>query len=81
MNAVDRFTSAAAAVGLTPDVQRFPEGTRTAADAAAAVGCAVGQIVKSLIFLVVAIGILRLDRQFAASIRFIEIHKRGVGDA
>ena len=50
MNAVDRFTSAAAAVGLTPDVQRFPEGTRTAADAAAAVGCAVGQIVKSLVF-------------------------------
>lgn len=50
MNAVDRFTAAAAAVGLTPAVQRFPEGTRTAADAAAAVGCEVGQIVKSLIF-------------------------------
>lgn len=50
MNAVERFTSAAAAVGLTPTVQRFPDGTRTAADAAAAVGCSVGQIVKSLIF-------------------------------
>ena len=50
MNAVDRFTAAAAEVGLTPAVQRFPEGTRTAADAAAAVGCEVGQIVKSLIF-------------------------------
>lgn len=50
MNAVDRFTTAAAAAGLTPAVQRFPEGTRTAADAAAAVGCEVGQIVKSLIF-------------------------------
>ena len=29
---------------------RYPAGTRTAADAAAAVGCDVGQIVKSLVF-------------------------------
>ena len=28
----------------------FPAGTRTAADAAAAIGCEVGQIVKSLVF-------------------------------
>ena len=34
--------------GIT--VQRFPEGTRTAVDAARAVGCEVGQIVKSLVF-------------------------------
>lgn len=31
-------------------VKRFPEGTRTATDAARAVGCEVGQIVKSLVF-------------------------------
>lgn len=31
-------------------VRRFPEGTRTAIDAARAVGCEVGQIVKSLVF-------------------------------
>ena len=31
-------------------VRRFPEGTRTAVDAANAVGCEVGQIVKSLVF-------------------------------
>ena len=31
--------------------REFPEGTRTAQDAAAAIGCAVGQIVKSLVFL------------------------------
>ena len=31
------------------ETQRFPEGTRSAADAAAAVGCAEGQIVKSLV--------------------------------
>ena len=30
--------------------KRFPEGTKTAADAAAAIGVSVGQIVKSLVF-------------------------------
>ncbi|MGH2724758.1 MAG: YbaK/EbsC family protein [Actinomycetota bacterium] len=32
------------------DVREFPEGTKTAVDAARAVGCEVGQIVKSLVF-------------------------------
>ncbi|MFL5845627.1 MAG: YbaK/EbsC family protein [Solirubrobacteraceae bacterium] len=32
------------------DVREFPEGTRTAVDAAAAIGCDVAQIVKSLVF-------------------------------
>ncbi len=50
MNAVDRFRAAAAEVGLDPAVQTFPEGTRTAVDAATAVGCDVAQIVKSLVF-------------------------------
>ncbi|HEV2415597.1 MAG TPA: YbaK/EbsC family protein [Candidatus Dormibacteraeota bacterium] len=31
-------------------VHQFPEGTRTAQDAASAIGCEVGQIVKSLVF-------------------------------
>ena len=31
-------------------VKEFPEGTRTAVDAARAVGCELGQIVKSLVF-------------------------------
>ena len=31
-------------------VKQFPQGTRTATDAARAVGCEVGQIVKSLVF-------------------------------
>ena len=31
-------------------VKEFPEGTRTAVDAAQAVGCELGQIVKSLVF-------------------------------
>jgi prolyl-tRNA editing enzyme YbaK/EbsC (Cys-tRNA(Pro) deacylase) len=48
--AVDRFLARALAAGLDPDVRTFPAGTRTAADAAAAVGCDVAQIVKSLVF-------------------------------
>jgi len=35
---------------LAADIRRFPEGTRTAEDAARAIGCEVGQIVKSLVF-------------------------------
>jgi prolyl-tRNA editing enzyme YbaK/EbsC (Cys-tRNA(Pro) deacylase) len=53
----DGLPRAAAAVvragrelGLELQVREFPEGTRTAADAAAAIGCAVDQIVKSLVF-------------------------------
>ncbi len=49
--AQERFEAAAAELGLDIDVQRFPQGTRTASDAAAAVGCELGQIVKSLVFL------------------------------
>jgi prolyl-tRNA editing enzyme YbaK/EbsC (Cys-tRNA(Pro) deacylase) len=36
--------------GRFPAARDFPEGTRTAQDAAAAIGCSVGQIVKSLVF-------------------------------
>jgi Cys-tRNA(Pro) deacylase len=48
--AIERFTRAARAQGLDPDVHRFPEGTKTAQDAARAIGCDVAQIVKSLVF-------------------------------
>ena len=43
---------AAAGLGLAVDVREFAEGTRTAEDAAHAVGVDVGQIVKSLVFAV-----------------------------
>ncbi|MFF7984699.1 YbaK/EbsC family protein [Streptomyces sp. NPDC007901] len=36
--------------GLTSEVRRFPDATRTAAEAAAAVGCELSEICKSLIF-------------------------------
>jgi prolyl-tRNA editing enzyme YbaK/EbsC (Cys-tRNA(Pro) deacylase) len=48
-NAV-RVVEAAGRLGLDIEVRRFPEGTKTAADAAAAIGVEVGQIVKSLVF-------------------------------
>jgi Cys-tRNA(Pro) deacylase len=47
-----RVVAAAKAAGLSIAVERFPAGTRTAEEAAAAVGCDVAQIVKSLVFLV-----------------------------
>ncbi len=39
------------AAGLTAEIQEFPAGTRTAEDAARALGTTVAQIVKSLVFL------------------------------
>ena len=45
-----RVIDAAREAGLEITTRRFPEGTKTAADAAAAIGVVVGQIVKSLVF-------------------------------
>ena len=45
-----RVIEAAREAGLEITTRRFPEGTKTAADAAAAIGVTVGQIVKSLVF-------------------------------
>ena len=47
---VSRVVSAAKERGLEINTKRFPEVTKTAADAAAAIGVTVGQIVKSLVF-------------------------------
>lgn len=49
--AVVRVVEALEAAGVQTNVTEFAESTRTAEEAAAAVGCTVGQIVKSLIFL------------------------------
>jgi prolyl-tRNA editing enzyme YbaK/EbsC (Cys-tRNA(Pro) deacylase) len=49
-SSVSRVIDAARRAGLEIRVERFPEGTRTAVDAAAAIGCEVDQIVKSLVF-------------------------------
>lgn len=49
--ATERFVAAATNRGVEIDVRHWPEGTRTAADAADAVGCEVAQIVKSLVLM------------------------------
>jgi prolyl-tRNA editing enzyme YbaK/EbsC (Cys-tRNA(Pro) deacylase) len=47
---VERFVAAVEPLGLHPEVREFAESTHTAAEAAAAIGCAVEAIVKSLVF-------------------------------
>ena len=68
--AAQRVQDALAAKGLTLEVKQFPDSTRSAAEAAAAIGCEVDQIAKALIFravesdrpvLVVASGANRVD--------------------
>ena len=49
-DAVGRFVEAAGALGVEIEVVTYPQGTKTAGDAAEAIGCQVGQIVKSLVF-------------------------------
>lgn len=65
---VERVRAALVAAGHADSVQAFPEGTRSAADAAAAVGCEVAQIAKSIVLrggervvLVIASGANRVD--------------------
>lgn len=65
-----RVQQALADRGFAFDVREFPESTRTSAEAAVAIGCAVGEIAKSLVFrgaesgdavLIVASGANRVD--------------------
>ena len=65
---VERVRAALAAAGHPDTITAFPDGTRSAADAAAAVGCDVAQIAKSIVFragaravLVIASGANRVD--------------------
>ncbi len=67
-NSVERVRTALLSAGHEDTIAEFPDGTRTAADAAAAVGCTVAQIAKSIVLragdqvvLVIASGINRVD--------------------
>lgn len=57
---VRRVERAAEVAGLDVTVLRMPDSTRTAAEAARACGCGVGQIVKSMIFEGAESGALKL---------------------
>ena len=70
IDSVDRVRAALAALGLATEIKEFAASTRTSADAAAAIGCSVAQIAKSLVFrtkpsgqavLVMASGANRVD--------------------
>ena len=58
--ALARFLERIESLGVSVDVRQMEHSTHTAEDAAAAVGCAVGAIVKSLVFLAGAEGLLVL---------------------
>lgn len=67
-SSVERVRAALLAAGHPDTIQAFPEGTRSAAEAAAAVGCGIAQIAKSIVFraggravLVIASGANRVD--------------------
>jgi prolyl-tRNA editing enzyme YbaK/EbsC (Cys-tRNA(Pro) deacylase) len=50
VGSVARVRAALLAAGHPDTITEFPAGTRTAAEAAAAVGCTVAQIAKSIVF-------------------------------
>lgn len=79
-----RVQQALAAAGISTRILELPDSTRTAGDAAAAIGCRVGQIAKSLVFrckdsqqpiLVIASGANRVDEGLLSSHLNAEIGK------
>jgi prolyl-tRNA editing enzyme YbaK/EbsC (Cys-tRNA(Pro) deacylase) len=87
--AEERFIARATELGVSVALHAFPDGTRTAQDAAAAVGCDVGAIVKSLVFLadgepVLALtsGASRVDEsRLAAALGASEVRKATADEA
>lgn len=69
---IERVRTALREAGLAAEIREFDASTRTSADAAAAIGCSVAQIAKSVVFrakasnravLVVASGVNRVDEK------------------
>jgi prolyl-tRNA editing enzyme YbaK/EbsC (Cys-tRNA(Pro) deacylase) len=74
---VQKVKDALAARGFTLEIRELTQPTRSAAEAAAALGCLVDQIAKSLVFrgtesdrfvLVIASGVNRVDERKVAAI-------------
>ncbi|KPC84094.1 MULTISPECIES: YbaK/EbsC family protein [Streptomyces] len=82
-----RFAEALRELGLQVEVRRFPDAVRTAVQAAAAIGCELSQIVKSLIFeadgvpvLVLMDGSSRVDvERVRTEIGAAEVARAGAG--
>lgn len=88
---VERVRAALLAAGHADSIAEFPEGTRSAADAAAAIGCTIAQIAKSIVFrartehgeraaLVIASGVNRVDTAKVAALLGGVALKRADGD-
>jgi prolyl-tRNA editing enzyme YbaK/EbsC (Cys-tRNA(Pro) deacylase) len=84
---ITKVVDAADALGVSIDPVTFRETTRTAEDAARAIGCDVGQIVKSLIFqsegrplLFLVSGANRLDPQLAADVAKVPVLDKADAD-
>ncbi len=74
--------------GFDVDVHEFPEGTKTAGDAAAAIGCDVAQIASSLVFhagtdlvVVVTSGANRVSEEKLAGLRDVPDSEVRMADA
>jgi prolyl-tRNA editing enzyme YbaK/EbsC (Cys-tRNA(Pro) deacylase) len=74
LECVERVREALSAAGSTAQIVSFPAGTASSADAAAAIGCSLAQIAKSVVFrsddgpvVVIASGVNRVDRAKAAA--------------
>jgi Cys-tRNA(Pro) deacylase len=83
-----RVAEAARALGLDITIKEFEASTRTAQDAAEAIGCTVAQIVKSLLFeldgrptIVLVSGSNRLDEKKLAALGGVGRKKVKRGDA
>jgi prolyl-tRNA editing enzyme YbaK/EbsC (Cys-tRNA(Pro) deacylase) len=78
---------AAEELGFDVDVHEFPEGTKTAADAAEAIGCDVAQIASSIalaadeLVVVVTSGANRVSEPLLAEIRGVGPDAVGMADA
>lgn len=85
---VERVRHALAELGVDTKIGRYPQGTRTAAEAAAAIGVPLGSIVKSLVFaagdqpvLVLVAGDQRADEAKVARLFSVPEHEVRFADA
>jgi prolyl-tRNA editing enzyme YbaK/EbsC (Cys-tRNA(Pro) deacylase) len=83
---VERVRAALAAAGHPDTIREFPATTRTAADAAAAIGCTVAQIAKSIVLragdraaVVIASGVNRVDAKKVSALLGLPL-RRADGD-
>lgn len=81
-SSTDRVRAALVAAGVEARIVEFPDGTRTSADAAAAVGCSVAQIAKSMVFrsgdravVVITSGANRVDAAKVAAVLRLPIKR------